>query len=406
MSIIVTIKRTPFIPSFPSNELQKIIPSDGASTDKFGWSLSMTDDGTSMIVGSYDHSGVGAAYFYTNEGGSPIWQEQQKVFASNAGSVDDFGYSVSISNDGNTAVVGAPDEDTGGSNRGSAYIFTKNGGVWSEQQKIQGIGLTNGANFGYSTAISSDGNTIIVGALNNDTGGDNSSGTAYVFTRSGSPETWTQQQQLSAGGGSTLFEFGHAVALSRDGDTAFITAINFYTPGANAGNVYIYTRSGGTWTKQQEIQSNDIAGGDDFGYALDLSSNGNTAVISAIQGENSGNGAVYIFKKSGGTWSQQQKLTASDGASGDQFGSSVSISSDGNTLLVGAQEEDTGGTSSGAAYIFTKIGDTWAQREKYTHSDTSSFDRLGTAVALKSDGSTGMVGAGDHVTGAVYYIVS
>ena len=221
-----------------------------------------------------------------------VYQQQQKIQASDAQASDNFSYrSVSLSSDGNTALVGAYLEDAGGSGAGAAYVFTRSNGTWTQQQKIQASDAQASDNFGFSVSLSSDGNTALVGAYGEDAGG------------------------------------------------------------TNAGAAYVFTRSNGTWTQQQKIQASDPQASDYFGYSVSLSGDGNTALVGAHP-EDTGFGAAYIFTRSNGTWSQNQKIQASDAETYDYFGNSVSLSGDGNTALVGAHLEDTGGSSAGAAYIF------------------------------------------------------
>ena len=284
------------------------------------------------------------------------YQQQGKIQASDAQATDEFGYSVSISGDGNTAIIGAYQEDDTGFvyEAGAAYIFTRSGGTWTQQQKIQASDRQVGDRFGHSVSLSSDGNTAIIGAYREDTGGSEA-GAAYVFTLSGG--TWTQQQKIQASDAQAYDEFGHSVSLSSDGNTAIIGAYQEDDTGFvyEAGAAYIFTRSSGTWTQQQKIQASDIQAGDYFGYSVSLSSDGNTALIGAYREDtvDTDAGAVYVFTLSGGTWTQQQKIQASDAQASDNFGYSVSLSSDGNTAIIGAYREDTVDTDAGAAYIFT-----------------------------------------------------
>jgi hypothetical protein len=148
--------------------------------------------------------------------------------------------------------------------------------------------------------------------------------------------------------------FGFSCSISSDGNTCVVGGILEDTGGSSAGAAYIFTRSGSTWTEQQKLMASDAQADDYFGQSCSISSDGNTCVVSARQEDTGGSnaGAAYIFTRSGSTWSQQQKLMASDAEANDWFGYSCSISSDGNTCVVGARFEDTGGTDAGAVYIF------------------------------------------------------
>jgi hypothetical protein len=390
----------------------KIQASDVQASDNFGFSVSLSGDGNTAIVGARreDTGGTdaGAAYIFTRSGGT--WTQQQKIQASDAQAGDDFGNSVSISSDGNTALIGARIEDTNGTDAGAAYIFTRSGGTWTQQQKIQASDAQAYDYFGTSVSLSGDGNTAIVGANYEDTNGTDA-GAAYIFTRSGG--TWTQQQKIQASDVQGDDNFGYRVSLSSDGNTALISAHFEDTGATNAGAAYIFTRSNGTWTQQQKIQASDAQLADYFGNSVSLSSDGNTAIVGAYTEDTGGTsaGAAYVFTRSGGTWSQQQKIQASDAQGDDYFGYSVSLSSDGNTALIGASLEDTGGFDVGAAYIFTRSGGTWTQQQKFQASDAQSADEFSYSVSLSSDGNTALIGAhfedtGGFGAGAAYIFTS
>ena len=229
--------------------------------------------------------------------------------------------------------------------------------------------------FGDSIALSSD--TMVVGAPRAYASGHPESGAVYVFTRSGSG--WTQQQKITASDGSEGDRFGWPVALS--GDTVMIGA--YYNANA-AGAVYVFTRTGTTWTQQAKlVQPDGITG--HFGSAVAIS--GDTAVIGAFLANGStaaGSGAAYVFSRSGTSWTEKAKLSASDGAMDDGFGTAVAIS--GSNILVGASGCDVSGKAdAGAAYAFKLSGITWAERQKLVASDGLAGDFFGTAVAAYGD---------------------
>jgi len=389
----------------------KFQASDAQASDYFGYSVSISGDGNTAIIGAYqeDDTGfvyeAGAAYIFTLSGGT--WTQQQKIQASDRQAGDRFGYSVSLSSDGNTAIIGAYREDTGGSEAGAAYIFTRSSGTWTQQQKIQASDIQAVDYFGYSVSLSSDGNTALIGAWREDTGASNA-GAAYIFTRSSG--TWTQQQKIQASDAQASDYFGHSVSLSGDGNTALVGAYLEDAGGTSAGAAYVFTRSSGTWTQQQKIQASDAQASDYFGYSVSLSGDGNAALVGAYLEDAGGTnaGAAYVFTQSNGTWTQQQKIQASDPQASDNFGYSVSLSGDGNTALVGAHPEDTG---FGAAYIFTRSNGTWSQNQKIQASDAETYDYFGYSVSLSGDGNAALVGAYledtvDTDAGAAYIFTS
>jgi len=356
----------------------KIIPSDGAERDQFGYSVSI--DGDTAIVGALndDDAGVsdaGSAYIFTRSGTE--WTQAVKLTASDAAAGDLFGYSVSI--DGDTAIVGAinDDDDDAGIQSGSAYIFTRSGTEWTQAVKLTASDAAASDWFGDSVSI--DGDTAIVGAR----GGDS----AYIFTRSGTE--WTQAAKLTASDGAAGDWFG--VFVSIDGDTAIVGAVKDDDAGVrDAGSAYIFTRSGTEWTQAVKLTASDAAASDWFGHFVSI--DGDTAIVGAVNDDDAGvrdAGSAYIFTRSGTEWTQAVKLTASDAAAGDQFGYFVSI--DGDTAIVGAINDDDAGTSSGSAYIFTRSGTEWTQAAKLTASDAAAYDWFGISVSI--DGDTAIVGA-------------
>jgi hypothetical protein len=365
----------------------KLVAANGAGNNSLGSSVALSGD-TAIVGASGDDdagSNSGSAYIFTRSGST--WTQQAKLSAADAAPEDGFGVSVALS--GDTAVVGAYRDDDAGSNSGSASIFTRSGSTWTQQAKLTDANGAADDWFGYSVAVSGD--TAIVGAQHDDDAGS-SSGSAYIFTRSGL--TWTQQAKLNAADGATFDNFGWSVALS--GDTAIIGAFGDDDAGSNSGSAYIFTRSGSTWTQQAKLTAADAAGGDNFGYSVALS--GDTAIVGAYLDDDAGDGSgsAYIFTRSGTTWTQEAKLTGADAAALDYFGGSVALC--GDTAIVGAKAADNAGVSSGSAYVFTRSGSIWTQQAKLFATDGASGDSFG-IVALSGD--TAIVGAsGDDDAGA------
>ncbi|MGA2226025.1 MAG: FG-GAP repeat protein, partial [Syntrophobacteraceae bacterium] len=211
-------------------------------------------------------------------------------------------------------------------------------------------------------------------------------------------DPFIQQQKLTASDGPAMNWFGCSVSLSGDGNTALIGAF-YATVGANydQGAAYVFVLSSGTWSQQQKLTASDGVENAFLGSPVSLSTDGNTALIGAYEatvGSNAYQGAAYVFVLNDGTWSQQQKLTASDGAAGDNFGYSVSLSADGSTALIGAYDATVGANAyQGASYVFVLSGETWNEQEKLTASDGAAHDYFGSSVSLSGDGSTALIGA-------------
>jgi hypothetical protein len=318
--------------------------------------------------------------------------QQAALTAGDGACGDYFGCSVSL--DGDTALVGAPYKTVGANtNQGAAYLFTRSGTTWTQQQELTAGDGARGDYFGWSVSL--DGDTALVGARYNTVGANTYQGAAYLFTRSGT--TWTQQQELTAADGTAYDFFGYSVAL--DGESVLVGACN-KTVGTRTiqGAAYVFTRDGTTWTQQQKLTAADGAAGDYFGWSVSL--DGDTALVGAYKrtvGANTSQGAAYLFTRSGTTWTQQQELTAGDGAAGDCFGCSVSL--DGDTALVGALYKTVGAnTYQGAAYLFTRSGTTWTQQQELIAGDGAAGDYFGWSVSL--DGDTALVGAYNKTVGA------
>jgi FG-GAP repeat len=365
----------------------KLTASDAAAGDLFGSNVAI--NGETAVVGARGDdtaagTNAGSAYVFVRSGTS--WSEQAKLTAGDAAAADDFGISVAI--DGDTIVVGADLDDDAGSFSGSAYVFVRSGTSWSQQAKLTAGDAAAGDQFGFSVGISDE--TVVVGAVSDDTAAGTDAGSAYVFVRSGT--SWSQQAKLTAGDAAAFDLFGFAVGIN--GETVGVGA-----PGDNsaAGSTYVFVRSGTSWSQQAKLTASDAAAGDNFGRnAVRIS--GDTLVVGApfdATGAGADAGSAYVFVRSGTSWSQQAKLTASDAAAGDLFGLSVGIS--GDTVVAGARADDDGGTDSGSAYVFTRSGTSWSQQQKLTASDAAAGDSFGLAVSIS--GNTVVAGASNDDDG-------
>jgi len=330
---------TPTVPASPVDPA-KLLAADGASSDYFGYAVAI--DGDTVVVGAYQDGdkgiGSGSAYVFTRTGGT--WTQQAKLVPADGAAYDRFGSAVAV--DADTIVVGAHQDDDKGSASGSAYVFTRTGGTWTQQAKLVPADGTAGDYFGFAVAVDAD--TIVVGAYGDDDKGADS-GSAYVFTRTGA--TWTQQAKLTAPDGTANDYFGHAVAV--DAGTIVVGAYGDDDKGDYSGSAYVFTRTGGTWTQQAKLVPADGAAYDDFGTAVAI--NANTIVVGAHKDDDKGtdSGSVYVFVRTGATWAQQAKLTAPDGTAGDWFGRAVAV--DGDTIVVGAPYDDDKGDNSGSVWV-------------------------------------------------------
>ena len=370
----------------------KLVASDAQTGDEFGYSIDISGD--TIVAAAYledtTASGAGSAYIFTRSG--TTWSQQAKIQASDAGAGDNFGKFVAI--DGDTMVTGAHYEDTTADDAGAAYVFTRSGTTWSQQAKLQASDAAYRDYLGFSVAI--DGDTIVVGAFGEDTGAD-SAGAAYVFTRSGT--TWSQQAKLQASDAQASDQFGRE-AISISGDTIVVGAYREDTGGSDAGSAYVFIRSGTSWSQQAKLQASDAAAGDRFGAAVSISSDTIVAGASLEDTAGTDTGSVYVFTRSGTSWSQQAKLVAGNPSGLDEFGKSVDI--DGDTVIIGATKEDTGIQDTGAAYIFTRSGTTWSEQKLLKGSDVPAYKRFGWAVAIDGSTAVGTTKLIDSNTGAAY----
>ncbi|MBL1277087.1 MAG: FG-GAP repeat protein [Ectothiorhodospiraceae bacterium] len=389
------------------------------------------------------------------------------VKASNTGEYDSFGTTVALSGDGNTLAVGVQKEDSNAtgistdgtgegdnsaSEAGAVYVFSRSGGSWVQQAYIKASNTETSDGFGTSVALSGDGNTLAVGAAEEDsnatgistdgTGEDDNSGrgaagAVYVFSRSGG--SWVQQAYVKASNAGQEDLFGSSVALSSDGNTLAVgaqqedsNATGISTDGTgenndlsfNSGAVYVFSRSGGSWVQQAYVKSSNAGSRDWFGTSVALSSDGNTLAVGVQkedsnatgistdgtgEGDNSAYeaGAVYVFIHNGSSWFQQAYVKASNTETDDYFGISVALSGDGKTLAVGAAEEDSNATGistdgtgeddnsvkgTGAVYVFNRSGGSWVQQAYVKASNAERGDEFGSSVSLSSDGNTLAVG--------------
>jgi nucleoside-specific outer membrane channel protein Tsx len=370
--------------------------SDGSPGSGFG--ISVAVDGGTAVVGARTNgpnSSQGAAYVFIESGGT--WSQQAKLTASDGEALDQFGQSVAVS--GSTIVVGAPHHPflppgngPAGNGLGVAYVFVENGGEWSQQAELEASDGAAGENFGCSVAVS--GSTAVVGAADHTVGPNQDQGAVYVFAPSGG--TWTQQAELTASDGGANDEFGNSVAVSSS--MAVVGAPGHWVGSNELGAAYVFVQSGTTWGQQAELTASDGVANEGFGSSVAV--DGNTAVVGAVGhmvGLNVDQGAAYVFVQVGTTWSQQGELIASDGSAGDYLGSSVAVS--GSTAVAGTWLHTVGSNAEqGAAYVFMSSGGTWSQQAELTASDGSMYNGFGMSVAVS--GGTVLAGAPSHEVGS------
>lgn len=388
-------------------------------------------------------------------------------FACGGGNQGHSGNSIALSGDGQTLAVGAPYE-SGGSRgidgnqhdnsayaSGAVYVFVRQGGTWVQQAYVKPSNTGRSDHFGASVALSRDGHTMAVSAhwessaaigVNGNQQDDSlgQAGAVYLFTRTG--PAWAQQAYVKASntgrpgeGGSPGDgdQFGYAVALSGDGLTLAVGALTEDSAAReingnqhddsqqSSGAVYVFTRTGDGWAQQAYLKGSWVEAGDLFGFAVALSHDGSTLVASAFDERGSartingphdnranGAGALYVFTRRAGAWTQEAYIKGSRTEATDQMGYAVGISDDGNTVATGAGDEDCltpginppgcdndsppRGTANiwvGAAYVFVRSGGVWTEQAFIKAANARPYSSFGVKLALSGDGHTLAVAA-------------
>jgi hypothetical protein len=356
-----------------------------------GVSVALSADGNTAIVGApLDKAGEGAAFVLVRSG--TTWTQQAKLEGKEASSLAHEGASVALSADGDTALVGAP-EDTNKAEEyfGATFVFVREGSTWHEQQKlVAGTGATAKGAQGSAVSLAASGNVALVGAMDNEYKAGLAPGAAFVFARSGT--TWTQQGgKLEGKHKGELVQQGTSVALSADGSTAVIGGPRQEGPGATPeeGGAWLFTSSGSSWTEAGELPAGTGAGTDSAaGQSVAVSGNGATVLVGGPGYKTTG--TAWVYARSGASWSQQGQLLGEDASTEPQQGRGVALSENGGTALVGGYRDNT---SVGAAWAFVRSGASWAEQQKIVGSGASGFEEQGAGVALSADGLTAIVGA-------------
>lgn len=439
--------------------------SNTGTEDQFGYSVAFSGDTlavgapreASAVVGTGDGDQLdnslpqsGAVYVFTRTNGA--WRQVAYLKASNTGAGDLFGWSVALS--GDTLAVGAIGESSAATGingnqadnsafvSGAVYVFTRVNNEWGQQAYLKASNTGASDFFGYSVALS--GETLAVGALKessnaigvNGNQSDNTaleSGAVYVFTRSAG--LWSQQAYLKASNSGTGDHFGWSVSLAGESLAVGATHERSASTGVNgdqadnsassSGAVYVFTRTGATWAQEAYLKASNTNAGDNFGYSVAFS--GDTLAVGASEEDSaavgvngnqadngaSSSGAVYVFARAGGVWTQQAYLKASNAEAGDQFGASVAL--DGDVLAVSAPFEDGLGygvnpgaaaegsnsaSNSGAAYLFLRSNGLWSQQTYVKASNTTPNYQFGSSVALSGDTlAVGSIGESASHTG-------
>jgi len=358
-------------------QTQKLIAAPPNTNDLFG--ASMDRDGDTLVVGVPLENGAdgmapdsGVVYVFRHQG--THWVEEARLRADDPLGGANMGSSVAI--DGNTVVAGATyhGRDSNADPGGAVYVFVRKNGVWHQQQRL--VGQYTAAGDEFSEGLDIDGDTIVAGSRWH----DSLNGEAYVFVRNNG--VWTQQARLMSGSTGGAKMFGNSAAVL--GDTIAIGAIGYDPPApgghtfGNAGGVYIFTRTGDSWTFRQRIQQGDPKAQTNFGKAVTIQ--GDTMVVGAVYDSDS-KGSVYVFRFNGTTWFQEGKLESFD----DRFNMGFSVAIDGDIVVAGAPATNSTDTNTGAAYVFRRFGTQWVPQSRVLAGDRAMDDYFGRSVAVEGD---------------------
>ncbi|MDX1611655.1 MAG: hypothetical protein R3185_04745, partial [Candidatus Thermoplasmatota archaeon] len=328
----------------------------------------------------------GAATIHVRSGTS--WYEQAFLSPASLDPGDEFGFAAAVS--GNTVAIGAPYDDTEGTDTGAVYIYTRSGSTWTLQETLTVSTVASGGAFGSSVAL--DGDTLVIGAMADDVF-QNRDGSAYVFVRSNG--VWSQQAKLMGSAPEAHRLLGRSVDIS--GDHIAVGASGHDHAALHAGAVYVFERSGTTWAQEAFLTASDAQAGDELGY--DVAIDGST-VIAGAPYQDTWAGTAYIFREDGSGWSQEAKLKPTDPSDWDLFAFSVDV--EGGIALITAHGYDNHATDDpnvGAAYVFTRSGTVWAQESRFTHDDQDRYHTFARNAALS--GTRALVTApGDDASGS------
>ena len=344
-------------------EQAQLSPNDNAPGNAFGQSVSVQNN-LAVIGCPSENDGTGAAYVFARSAG--VWKQQAKLVASDAETGSSFGISVALSD--STVLVGSYGWGGNGTFTGAAYVFVWNGSAWKQQSEFNGHPATG---FGVSVALSGD--TALVGAWGiGDT--TQQAGAAYVYSRNGT--TWSEQATLTPSNSSAYDQFGSKVALS--GGTALIGA-----PGS--GSAYVFSLSGTSWPQQAILNAPGDSTSTEFGYAIALQED--TALVGAYYTESRGQllGAVYAFSRTGTTWTLSAGFEFPSNSPIYACGQSLALS--GNIAVTGCNSE----TDADGVYVFERSGSSWTLKAVLIPPNGGAYDFFGvTGVALS--GTTAIIG--------------
>ncbi|MCP4138474.1 MAG: hypothetical protein GY754_46380 [bacterium] len=339
---------------------------DSSGGDHYGYAVDISSDGSRVLIGAWadDDKGDSSGSAYVYELIDNSWYAIKLTAFDGAGG-DSFGKDLAMSDDGNTIVISSIYDDDKGSNSGSVSVFRWNGWTWVEKILTASDGTTNDW-YGCAVDVSSDGKRVVVGAVydNEDSESTVDCGSIYVYTLEG--DTWSEKKLIVDDRAESDI-LGNSVAISGDGNTVIAGAPGVGDGLSNyTGAAYIFKWDGSSWI-ETTLTAFDGAGDDYFGLRVSISYDGTRVIVGAYKDDNeesddpglaANQGSAYVFTLNGSAW-DEEKLVAADGAAGDNYGDAVSMSTDGNTVLIGASCDDNAGTDAGSVYVYRWNGSAW-----------------------------------------------
>ena len=383
----------------PSDQTAILRPKQGTANEQFGDAVALSEDGTTAIIGANatpDDTGVpkGAAYVFDF---NDDWTQQTVLAPRNGNAGMDFGKALALSADGTTAVIGAREDNTPNEpSSGSAYVYRKENGSWIAAEKIIPTDGDLDDYFGDAVTIAADGSTIAVGAFGHEDSTGPNAGSVYIFTSE--EGGWVQQAKLLPDDGHSQAFFGKSLALSAEGQTLVIGADRAEDmTGRAVGSAYVFSKSNTSWRQIKKLTPDRLDNIAKFGWSTALSADGTTALIGAPLDDEPGgvhSGSVYVYKTIEGSWKQVTKLTSTDSDEFDKFGWSVALTDSGKGALISAVEDaPSDGERTGAVYAYTVADNSWRQQTTLTAANGDLGDRFGGAVDIAGNGPKGIIGA-------------
>lgn len=352
--------------------------------------VAVTADGTraflSTITKNNTQTGQGAVYVFSRIGST--WSQEAKLIHSPIAASEQFGCALSVSYDGTRVVIGSQGRTNTATNQGAVYVFTRTGVTWSQEAVLYHGDVANSDRFGSSVSVNAAGTRFAAGAFNK-TGAAATEGAVYVFNRIDT--VWIQEAKISRPAALAAAWFGYGVALTADGNRLVVSGSN-----SSSVYVFTRVLGGG-WALEGTLSVGTYTTPVSYWVAVKVSDQGDRVVVGLRSSTltTTAQGLVLIYARTGTTWTQEAVLSLPTPLAYDQFGSDVAFNSDASILVVGANKATQSLSSQGAVYVYVRIASTWTLRTILVASNAIAGGMFGSSVALSDDGTRLVVGAGN-----------